>query len=238
MSTTTESDMSTGAETEPTHEEPLKPYRTTAIPGVCFESGHCLLAFDFYSVPPGAEPFRDVWIVTPDDDRTLYVDPASGADLLSEFHTVDEIVGADITWDQTGPDSLRLGLEGDDGTDLELEVTTAQTRATRILNTLAAITPRSVIRTGIGAALVSDLLDRLLDTRGTRVAGRNESGQSYRFEADRIAVVTDAEATLDGEDLGSATAPDRTIEFGDISIGDVPLYMHADAFLPIPTAGE
>lgn len=76
--------------------------------------------------------------------------------------------------------------------------------------------------------------DRLLDTRDTKVAGRTEIGESYRFEADRIAVVTEATATLDGDDIGSATAPDHSIEFGDVTIGNVPLYMRADAFLPIP----
>lgn len=233
MSTATDGETVTG-ETEPSIDQPLKPYRCTAIPGLCFESGHCLLAFDFTSTPPDVDPFRYVWIVGPDDERTLYADPEAGIDLVSGFHAVDQGVAADITWDQTGSDSLRLTVDGDDGTALELEVTTGQTRATRILNSMAAITPRSVIRTGIGAAILSDLLDRLLDTRGTKVAGRTEIGESYRFEADRIAVVTDATATLDGEDLGSSTAPDRTIEFGDVSIGNVPLYMRADAFLPIP----
>lgn len=238
MSTTTDAETATDREPHTSIDQPLQPYRCTAIPGVCFESGHCILAFDFTSTPPGVDPFRYVWIVGPDDDRTLYADPEAGIDLVSGYHTVEQGVAADVTWDQTGPDSLRLTVDGDDGTDLELDVTTGQTGATRVLNVMAAVTPRSVVRSRIGAALVSDLLERLLDTRGTKVAGRTEIGASYRFEADRIAVVTEATATLDGEDLGAVTAPDRTITFGDVTIGTVPLSMRADAFLPIPTDVE
>lgn len=234
MPTSTDTEPDTGAETGSRIDQPLKPYRGTAIPGLCFASGHCLLAFDFASTPPGVEPFSYVWIVTPDDERTLYAAPESGLELVSGYHDVEREVAADITWDQTGADSDRITLAGDDGTELELDVTTGQTTATRILNTMAAITPKAVVRTQIGAALVSDLLDRLLDTRGTKVAGRTEIGESYRFEADHIAVITDATATLDGEDLGASTVPDRPIEFGDVTIGDIPLHMRADAFLPIP----
>lgn len=238
MATASGSETGLERDTVPRTNQPLNLYSGTFVPGIYFSSGYCLLAFDFTSVPPNVDPFIYVWIITPDGERTLYADPEEGIELVSGYHTVDQGVGGHITREQTGSDTVRVTVEGNDGTNLELELSVGQTMATRALNALSALTPKTVARTQFGAALGTVLLDRLLETNGTKVAGRTEIGSPYRFEADHINIITDASATLNGEDLGTPTAPDRLVEFGDVKIGNIPLYMRADAYLPIPKQDE
>lgn len=156
----------------PRTNRPLNLYSGTFVPGIYFSSGYCLLAFDFTSVPPSVDPFIYVWIITPDGERTLYADPEGGIELMSGYHTVDQGIGCHITREQTGSDTVRITVEGDDGTDLERNLSVGQTMATRALNTISALTPKTVARTHFGAAVGTILLDRLLETNGTKVAGR------------------------------------------------------------------
>jgi hypothetical protein len=75
------------------------------------------------------------------------------------------------------------------------------------------------------------VLNRLVEANGAKVAGRFATGEPYRFEANQIAVITAATATLDGEDLGLPSSPPQPIEDGDVK--NMPLHCYADVYVPV-----
>jgi hypothetical protein len=201
------------------------------IPGIYFESGYCIWAFDFTSTPSPLDPFSDVWIDTPDGERTLYINSDTAMETIASNHPFDRTVSADITIDQTDSNGVRVTVEGEDGTELEMDLSFGQTVGTRLLNVMVALTPKAVARTQIGSALSTFVLNRLVEANGAKVAGRFATGEPYRFEANRIAVVTAATATLDGEDLGLLSSSPQPIEDGDVK--NMPIHCYADVYVPV-----
>lgn len=201
------------------------------IPGIYFDSGYCIWAFDFTSTPSPLDPFSDVWIDTPDGERTLYINSETAMETIASNHPFDQTVMADITIDQTDSDKVHVTVEGEDGTSLELDLSFGQTVGTQLLNAMVALTPRAVARTQIGSALSTFVLNRLVEANGAKVAGRFATGEPYRFEANRIAVITAATATVDGEDLGLPSSPPQPIEDGDVK--NMPLHCYADVYVPV-----
>jgi hypothetical protein len=210
----------------------LDPFRGTFITGVYFTSGYCVWSNAFTAVPSGLEPFVDVWVITPEGERILYCDPEAAIEPVTWYHDFDTTVGGEITRTATAPDRAHVSLTAADGTTLELDVSFGQTVGTRLLNAMSALTPKSVSRTRFGAKLGTAVLNTLLDADGMKVAGRTETGARYRSEAKRIYTITDASASLNGEDLGQLSRPPQSIEFGDLR--SIPLYIHGDVYLPVP----
>lgn len=210
----------------------LELFRGALISGVYFSRGYCVLSNYFTAVPSGIEPFVDVRVLTPDGERILYCDPEEAIETVTWYHDFDRTVGGDITRNVTAQDRARVTLDADDGTTLELDVSFGQTAGTRLLNAMSALTPKSVSRTRVGAKIGTTVLNTLLDADGMKVAGRTETGARYRSEARRISMITDASATLNGEELGRLSRPPQPIKFGDIR--GLPLYIQGDVYLPIP----
>ncbi|SFR32413.1 hypothetical protein [Halogeometricum limi] len=193
----------------------LEPFSGTFVPGICFDSGYCLWAFDFRSVPDDLAPFSDVWVFAPDGERTLYIDSAVARDVISGNHRFDRTVVADVSIDRPRDGEVIVTVVSDDAS-IAFEVRFEKTVGTRVLNVLSAVTPDAVARTRFGSALSTALLNRLVDANGTKVAGRFGTGEPYRFTADRTWAVTDATATIDGVDAGAVVRPDRPFADGDV----------------------
>lgn len=118
-----------------------------------------------------------------------------------------------------------MTLDANDGTHLELQATAGQTFGTRVLNTVIALTPAAVLQSRLGTTISTVSLNLLLDVNGLQVAGRTETDRRFRLDADRLHQITDASATLDGNDLGSLAPPTRPIEFGDAKTTADALYI-------------
>lgn len=229
--TTTESTPGVSSDAVPKTNTELGLLHGRLIPGIYFDSGYCIWAFDFTSVPSPLDPFSDVWIDTPDGERTLYINSETAMETIASNHPFDRTVIGEITVEQTGSDQVRVTVEGEDGTSLKLELSFGQTVGTRLLNALVALTPKAVARTQLGSALSTFVLNRLVEANGAKVAGRFATGEPYRFEASQIAVITAATATLDGEDLGIPSSPPQPIEDGDVK--NMPLHCYADVYVPV-----
>lgn len=235
MATTTRPATDGQATTIQKTDSDLELFRGTLIPGIYFDSGYCIWAFDFTTAPDGIEPFRDVWIDSPEGKRTLYISSETALETIDGNHPFDETSLATIAIEQTTADSTRVTLEGDDGVTLNFELSFNQTTGTRLLNAVAALTPKRIARSRFGAAVSTLALNQLVTANGAKVAGRFATGEPYRFEASRVATVTDAKATLNGSDLGQPTQPSVPLADGDVK--NMPLYIHADVYVPVHEHG-
>lgn len=215
-------------------DESLQPFHGFLTPGICFASGHCVMVLNFSSTPTRIDAYDEVWIFTPDGERRLYADPPEAGPFVETYHDFDRTFGATIFWDQANEDRVAFTLEGEDGMTLDLTVDLGSTTATRLLNTITDLTPQSILRTSIGQTVSTLSFNQLLDANGMKIAGETETQEPYRVEADSLRVVTNAAATLDGEDLGAVQPPDRLIAFGDAKVPDIPFFSFGDLYLRPP----
>lgn len=213
---------------------PLQPFHGLSSPGLCFASGYCVWLFRWTSTPTFLDAYESVWVVTPDGERRLYVDPVDAGPLIETYHEFDRTVGATIAWDRADEDAVAVQVEGEDGTSLELRAELVASPRTRLVTTITALTPDPVLRTAIGEATSNLVFGRVLDTNGLQIVGTTETGEPYRVEANTLRLVEDASATLDGEELGELCPPDRQIEFGDAAAPNEPFVSFGDLYLRPP----
>ena len=222
------------ATNKPPEDWPLRQFRGTFVPGLFFESGHCLWYVEFTATPTEVGPYTELLLLEPDGGRALYADPEAATELALRYHEFDRAHGATIDTERPSSDSLAVTIEGQDGATLDFEITFGTSPRTRAMNVMATLLPGALVRTDLGATLGSMALDLVVGTNGAKIAGRTETGARYRFESDQVRQVTDASATLDGTDLGKRVPPTRSIDFGDVAVTDRPLSMSGDIYLPVP----
>ena len=202
----------------------LEPFTGAFVPGICFESGHCFWLLDFATTPTQFGSYTEFWIVTPDGERVLYTDPGEATEEVLAYHEFDRTVGADVRHERR-PGGFEVAMEATDGTAIELRGSTDQSLGTRVLNAVIGLTPDPILRSGLGTTISTASMNALLDVNGLNVAGRTETERRYRLDADRLALIADASATLDGQDLGAVRPPSRPIEFGDAKTTGDALYV-------------
>lgn len=212
----------------------LQPFHGCFTPGICFESGHCLWMFNWFSSPTEFDGYSDIWLITPDEKRILYADPPEAGQAVETWHEFDLTVGAAISWSQTGEDIVECHLEGEDGTTLDFRSELGSSTGTSLLNTMTSLTPQPILRTGFGETISNLSLAQLMDVNGLKVAGITDTEEPYRVESDRLRIVTSATAAINGEDLGEITPPNRPIEFGDAITPDEPFFAFGNLFLRPP----
>lgn len=187
-------------------------------------------AFNFTATPDGLDPFSDVWVIAPDGERTLLISSEEARETIGRNHAFDRTLIGKVRIDQLTPDTARVTADTDD-LHVDMELTFTQTGGTRLLNVLGALIPDIIARSTFGSALSTLLLNRLVEANGTKVAGRFGTGEPYRFEATRTAVVTEATATVNGEDLGVLTHPDQPVADGNVK--NMPLVIDGRAYVPV-----
>ena len=212
----------------------LQPFRGFLTPGICFGSGHCVWLLHFSSTPTAIEAYDEVWIVTPDGERFLYVDPLEAGPNVETYHDFDRVIGATITWSEAGTDGVEVHLEAEDGTTLDLRADLGASTGTRLLTSITSLTPQPILRTSIGEAISNLTFGLLMDSNGLKVAGKTETREPYRVEADSLRVVTSASANLNEADLGAVQPPTRSIEFGDAIVPNEPFFAFGDLYLRPP----
>lgn len=209
----------------------LEPFPGHFIPGLCFESGHCFWLLEFTDTPTEIGPYSEFWVVTPEGDRVLYVDPGEAIDEVLAYHEFDRTAGATISVDGHGSPSITADCEGEDGTSVSVELELDETVGTRLLTGAVALTPDVVLESTPGTLVSTAMLNALLDANGLRVAGQTETGRRYRLDVDSVSAISTASATLDGRDLGAVKPPDRPIEFGDAKTTAEPIFAPGTLFL-------
>jgi hypothetical protein len=196
----------------------LRPFRGFLSPGLYFSSGNCLLLVSFSSTPTDLGAYTEIWLITPDNQRILYVDPEAAGSVVGTFHDFHRMAGASVASEWSDSDTLRVRMQAMDETTLDLRVRIGPSLGTRILNPVLKITPRALMRTGPMVAISEMSVNLLLGLGGLKLAGQTETGKAYLNEADRLAVVKEASAKLNQEDLGELCCPPKPILFGDIKV--------------------
>lgn len=212
----------------------MQPFHGVLSPGICFASGHCVVLNNYTSTPTSIGAIDEVWMVTPEGERLLYADPPEAGPIIETYHDFDRTRGAEITWGQANEDSVEVDIDAEDGTTFTLRADLGVSRKIRLLNAMMTLTPRPIVRTSVGQRVITLSFRQLIETNGLKIAGRTETQEPYRVEADNMRAVTSADAMVDGEDLGEVGPPDRLIEFGDHSVPNEPLIVFGDIYLRPP----
>lgn len=213
---------------EQSTDETLQPFHGLFVPGIRFESGHSVWLLDFETTPTPLGGYCEVWLVTPDGERILFVESETVGREVSQYHDFDRISTANIDRTWTGRDDLHLVVDTADGTELALDVELTATPRSRMVGAMSRLTPTPVARSDFGLWMTNQSLDKVLGLGGLKAAGRTETGKRYHGEPERIALVKDATATLNGDDLGSVVAPPESIAFGDIHLTNRPVFFFGD----------
>lgn len=214
--------------------ERLQPFHGLFVPGIGFESGHSIWLFDFDATPTGLGGYAEVWVVTPDDERILFVESEAVGREVGRYHEFDRTVIAAMDWAGTTRGEVHLAVSATDGTELRLDVALAATAATRMVGTMGRMTPPVVGRSAPGRWMANVSLNTLLGLGGLQTAGRTETGKRYRGEPVRIMLATAAMATLNGVDLGTLATPTRPVAFGDIRLTDRAVFFFGDLYMESP----
>lgn len=130
---------------------------------------------------------------------------------------------------------MQLHLEGDNGTTLDLRANLGASPGTRLLTLVTSLTPKPLLRTSLGETISNLSFGLLMDANGLKVAGKTETHEPCRVEADSLRTVISASATLNGEDLGDICPPNRMIGFGDAKVPNEPFVTFGDLYLRPPS---
>lgn len=210
----------------------LEPFRGLFTPPLSFDSDYAVMLVDFAKTPTAVSAYSEVWVVAPDDERTLFLDHPEAATDVRRYHEYDHLVPATMDWTWDGEDDLRVEVRGASRT-FDLTLTVTRTLRTRLLDAATLLTPASVAHSRVGTTLATLSLRSLFDVNGLRTAGETDTGVPYRTEANRLARVTGARARLDGDDLGVLVDPELPVAFGDIVAPDDPLVIHGALWMPV-----
>jgi hypothetical protein len=211
----------------------LRPFEGFFSPGLYFTSGHGMRLYNFTSTPKGMGPFFQIWMMTPDGKRILYIDPESAEAIVSTWYTFDDVVGASIDWEWPNSDELNVRVDGAEGTALDLSLRLGSSLPTKLLNAIVAVTPRALMRTRPMLAVSDVSFNVLLGLGGVHIVGKTETGKPYVTEADRLMVVKEASALLNDDDLGRLTRPPKPLYFGPSRVADRAVLALGTAYLEV-----
>jgi hypothetical protein len=180
---------------------------------------------EFTGTPTEFEAYTELWVITPDGRRILYVDPGAAAEEVGTYHDFDRIEAGTVRVDRQGADGVEITLAGEDDTHFRTRLSLGWTLGTTLLNTVIAVTPDAILQSSLGTTVSTASLNALVDARGLDVAGRTETGRRYRLDASHLSAIDTARGTIDETDLGGQAPPGRPIEFGDAKTTGDPLFI-------------
>lgn len=165
---------------------PLRPFSGTIVSGITFASGHSCWYIDFETTPTAAGSYNEVWVIAPDGTRRLYSDTRESIESVLRYHAFDETTVATIEQSEPADASLRVRVDGEDGTSLALDIDREHTMATRLLTGISRLTPSPVLRTTPGQWLGTTLFAALGGATGSKIAGHTETGSPTGSRVDRL----------------------------------------------------
>jgi len=98
------------------------PFKGFLCPGIYFSSGYCVWLMQWTYTPTEVETFSEIWVFTPEDNRTAYIDPVEAIPIFRIYHDFNNAIGAEITWDRKDSSSLFATLRASDNTALEIQL--------------------------------------------------------------------------------------------------------------------
>ena len=98
------------------------PFKGFLCPGIYFSSGYCVWLMQWTSTPTEVEAFSEIWVFTPEDNRTAYIDPVEAIPIFKIYHDFNSAVGAKITWNGTDSNSPSASFRASDNTFLEIQL--------------------------------------------------------------------------------------------------------------------
>jgi hypothetical protein len=98
------------------------PFKGFLCPGIYFSSGYCVWLMQWTSTPTEVEAFSEIWVFTPEDNRTAYIDPVEAVPIFKIYHNFNNVVGAEIIWDFKDSNSLSSMFRASDNTVMEIQL--------------------------------------------------------------------------------------------------------------------
>lgn len=166
--------------------------------GLPFASGH-VLALRRWPASSIGPAYTSVWHRDPGGRWTFWADaePARAcARYTSRMASAAPFVDVHVDW--MGPFAFTVSIPR----VLEWRVRLAETRATRLLNGVAARMPAAAWRSPAVLAAMGALAGRMLGAGRLGLRGRMPNGQWFRANPRRVWIVAGSEAVLEGADLG------------------------------------
>jgi hypothetical protein len=215
----------------PSSLKPFHGYQSSLLP---LTSGHYIYLASWDSTPTQFKEFSNLWLITPEDKRLLFVDPLEASEIVCIYHEFQEIYGASIQLNWTGDDQLRVVCESDDARyRLTATLLVQQTFWSRLLLAIGA-GPPSPFRLSSPVIRISNYLVNLFVARGgSTLLGRTETNQPfYHGETENLYLVKGGTAALNGQDLGSFTVATWPVEFGDAVPFKQPVFKIGTLYIP------
>lgn len=183
--------------------------------GLPFDSGH-VLALRVFPENDFA-PYKTVWHLDPHGQWAIYVDgPRLDTACPRYYGPACARVGharIDVTW--TGPGSLHVEM---DAPSLDWTLTATEPLMLRVLN---AASPRLPLWTWRSRPLVRarELMARgLLGLGDIRMTGITPSGHRGTLMPERMYLIDESRATLEGQDLGQPARRTPNPRIGDVAL--------------------
>jgi hypothetical protein len=193
----------------------------SAVIGVTFASGHVLglrhWATTSYGPAYTAVWHRDptgrwqAWSTTPGDHGcSRYIGRALDASNQSSI---------DVRW--LDPDTLAVNVER---ANLNWTIRLERSFATKALSALLQVLPAWATRNERILRVAGPVAGRILSAGRMNLTGLMPNGQTFRMQPNRIWLIAENVAVLDGADLGSSAPLPEQAALGDFLIPGVPLF--------------
>lgn len=196
----------------------LKAFHGSQSSLIAFTSGYYLYFVSWDSTPTKFPSYSNIWMITPENKRILFADPPASSEIACIYHEFHEVYGGAISLEWTSENHLQVYCESHDGRhELSLDLYLNETISSRLLVALANSRPTRFMVSKPMIALSNFLVNLLLTKGGLTVLGKTETGQPfYTGAANRLMLIKEGSATMNGRDLGDISSPTWSIEFGDV----------------------
>lgn len=205
-------------------------YRGYGVMALPFDSGHVLAL----RVMPENDfaPFEAVWHRTPGGDWSMFVDGPNHETFCPRFYgpilADADPASIDVSW--TGERRLRVRM---DEPRLDWTVTLRTSPLTRLANRVLPGLPLGLYRTRPALTLVRVLADRALGLGPLDLAGTLPAGQRVLVKPERLFLVGESRAVLDGVDLGSPVRARTNPTTGSFRWPALGVLAHGDVYVEI-----
>ena len=216
---------------DPTILKPFHGIQTSLIP---LSSAHYLYLCRWDKTPVDFSSFSNIWLVTPEDHHTLFVDPAGVKRIPLIYHNFHALVEASISLDWESDNHLSvkcISLSGGQG--IKLDITMRETLWSRSITGLSPAKPTPFLLSKSMAAVTSLLVNFLVTKGDMTLFGVTETGQPfYAGVSEKLKLIDHGSASVNGMDLGFITSPTWPLQFGDFIPCIQPVIRWGTLFIP------
>jgi hypothetical protein len=167
--------------------------------GLPFRSGHVLAMrrFPASSVGPG---YTSLWHRTPEGSWAFYADAPLAMACTRFFGCVaTTAIQTEVTLQWLGPNRLRMAVAS---AGLECEIETRETVVTRAMNGFMGLLPTAAWRSKAVLSAMGAVAGVAMSAGRVRLTGTAPNGQAFVANPYRLWLVSEAHASVHGEDLG------------------------------------